>query len=510
MVLNEEINKIFPLRSTGIKDELPNLTVYVTEFLQARNAEWAEKGGFEIQADIIKIKNWQVSKRYTSAEMFQFIESWLAGKTAGTDPFQESLVQWFTKKMLIQIAMVERPVNAIRGVYVKPKDGVAGKSIHSMDGIFSNLKKIIKDNRLKVTKVGPSTYNHLDENGNVNRNHIYHKINDMIKAMPQALRDSGSWNVYVSKNDVREREIFLKQVVATDANYQAQEKAEAYDNFKVVGVPHWVDGLIVITMPGNILQGYREKADDNRVNFDKEKRDTIVFMDGGYVIAPVLSGYKYATLAELQAADGINQRVFTNGEFGAFTPIDLEAGDTTPSILVHNVLRTAANAGATTITTFDDTVVGDVIYLVGGSDTNASKILAANANFIGIAADITFSKGVVAKFLVTATGKFTLLALYQEKNQGAIEFDANDTTPSVADGYLFITNAANSAATAITDFEGATVGVQFKVLGGGGANASTIAKSGKFAYISAAWTATAGAEIISMKRPDGTFVQVID
>jgi len=266
--------------------------------------------------------------------------------------------------------------------------------------------------------------------------------------------------------------------------------------------------LIIITLPNNILQGYREKADDNRMYFDREKRDTIVFMDGAFVIAPVLTGKKFATAAELVESAGYYQRIFTNAEFGAFSPLQLAAGDTSTSVAAHTVLMTEANAGATVITTFDDAVEGDVIYLIGGSSTNASVIEAANVAFVGIVADITFNKGVMAKFQKNAAGKFLLLDLYQQESEGAILLDVDDTTPDVSGGYLFQTNPGNTVATAITNFENATVGVPFTVLGGGGANASTIAKAGKFAYITAAYTATLGTSITLVKRSDGLFIQL--
>lgn len=506
----EELSKIFPVRSTGIKDELPNLALYASEFLQPRNATWSEKGGFEIQADIIRVKNWQVSHRYTSAQMWAFIESWLASKTTGTDPFQNSLVQWLTAKMITQIMMVERPFNAIRGVYVDPVSGTAGASINSMDGLFINLIKLIRDLRITTFKVGVGNYDLLDSNGNPNANHVYNKVQALIARIPQHLRDAFKWNVYISKDDYRECEKYLSEVVASNANYNNIMSAESYENFTKVPVPNWVNGLIVITLPGNILQGYREKNDDNRIYYDKEKRDTVVFMDGGYVIAPVVSGKKYATLAELNASLGANQRIFTNAEFGPFTPVDMAADEATPSVLVHNVLRTVANSGATEITGIDDAVIGDFIYIIGGSNTNSSQILSTNPAFIGLADDITFSQGVVAKFQCTATDTFTLVALYQEDSVGAVEFAADDVTPSVANGQLFITNAANTGATDITDFDNAVVGVPFKVLGGGGTHASTITKADKFAYISASWTATAGEEIILQKRPDGNFVEVLE
>ncbi|MCD6566521.1 MAG: S49 family peptidase [Bacteroidales bacterium] len=510
MVVAGEISSLFPWRSTGIKDELSSLSVYVKNFLQPRNSEWAEKGGFEIQADLIKVKNWQVSHRYTAAEMWQFIESWLAEKTIGTDPFQESLVSWFTTKMFFQMWNIERPVNAIRGVYKTPVAGTAGKSINSMDGLFINLIRLMADNRILPYKVGKGTHIHLID-GEVNRNHVYYKIQDMIKRIPRDLRDAFNWNVYISKEDYRQCEIFIKQVIASDANFKEQEAAENFANFTRKAVPHWQDGLIVITQPGNILQGYREKADDNRVYFDKEKRDTIVFMDGAYIISPTVSGKKYETYDELLASEGLYQRVFTNAEFGPFTPIEIDADDTSPSIALHNVLITQANTGATVITTIDDANIGDTIYILGGSNTNPSSIDDANVNFIGLSADITFDSGVVAKFIKTEATKFTLVALYQETSVGAIQFDADDVTPDVSQGQLFITNPDNTTGNKdITDFAGATVGVPFKVLGGGGSFPSEITKAAKFAYISATWIGDEGKEILLQKRPDGLFVEVIE
>ncbi len=115
LVANEQITKLFPWRSTGTKDTLTSISSYISNHLQPRNAgEWASKGTNEFQAESDKLKPWQVTRTYLKEEMFQFMESWLATKTKGTDPYQESFVSWFISQMLKQIALVERPLNAIR------------------------------------------------------------------------------------------------------------------------------------------------------------------------------------------------------------------------------------------------------------------------------------------------------------------------------------------------------------------------------------------------------------
>jgi len=50
------------------------------------------------------------------------------------------------------------------------------------------------------------------------------------------------------------------------------------------------------------------------------------------------------------------------------------ADDTTPDVSGYSVLKTTANTGATAITDLDNPTVGQIIYLLGGSDTNASTI----------------------------------------------------------------------------------------------------------------------------------------
>lgn len=58
----------------------------------------------------------------------------------------------------------------------------------------------------------------------------------------------------------------------------------------------------------------------------------------------------------------------------------IAADDTTPDVSGGNVFTTSANTGATAITTFDNATQGQVLILIGGSDTNSSTI-ADSGNF---------------------------------------------------------------------------------------------------------------------------------
>lgn len=507
----EEISAIFPFASSGTQDIFTQISSYVSEHLQARNGgEWADKGSNEFQAESVRLKPWEVTRTFKREQIQQFMTNWLATKTKGTDPYQESFLMWFINYFRKAISTAERPRNAILGVYVVPATDVPGKSVHSMSGALKTAQDLVNDKIILPFKVGKGNYDILDSAGNVNKNHVFYKIEAMIKLMPQLRRDGWPWTVLMSKEDYRERNIFIKKGLAFDPNYQDQEKAFEYTGFSYKAVPYWPNGLYLITLEKNGIQLYRDKADDNRMHVERLKRNTYVHMDGASAFMFPITGKQFETEDELIASKGAEQFIFTNAEFGAYTPVDLLAGDTTPSVVVHNVLRTAENAGATVITTLDDSVVGQAIYIIGGSDTNPSTIASANTNFIGLTADITFNEGVVAKFIVTATGKFTLVDLYEQGEVGAIQFTADDATPSVSGGQLFITNTENTTGNeGITDFDDTEVGVQFTVLGGGGTFPSVITKAAKFAQISATWTGTDGESITLQKRTDGLFVEVI-
>lgn len=88
-------------------------------------------------------------------------------------------------------------------------------------------------------------------------------------------------------------------------------------------------------------------------------------------------------------------------------------------------------------------------------------------------------------------------------NKPSVALAADATKPDADNGFWFET-IANVAATAITDIDHAKAGVAYIIECGSTTNASTIAKSGKFAGLTAAWTPTAvGDYIMVILNADG-------
>lgn len=508
----KRIEALFPAFSTGIQNEYSEMSMYIKEFLQPRNNAWAKKGGFTFDAEKITVDEWQVSHTFSAVEIWQFTRSWLTFMVKGDNPYQMPLVAFLSRAMLTHIKNVERPRLMIKGVFQKALvDGTAGPLMNSMSGIMHSVQQRIHEHRILPTYCGTGDHIiHDSSTGLLNKNHFYYKLEKVYKDIPVETRDAFQMKAYVSKEDKDAYERFLVQGLAKDPNHAKQEQDAKLDNLTLEWVPFFPKGLIVITLPGNFVRLYRERGDDNRITLEKSRRDMDVFMDGAGKVSPIYSGQKYASLAELEEAGRTTQAIFTNAEFGPYTALQLLADDTSPSVEVHNVIVTGENTKETVITAFDKAVGGEMIYVIGGANENASKIT-AGGNFIGVpTGGLIFSTGKKAKFKVTSDGKkFILLAHWDIASEGTIDFEANDTKPSLAGGYAFITSPANANPTTITDFDDAEVGVEYKIVGGGGDNASKIAKTGKFAAISSAWTGDTGAKITLMKRADGTWVDII-
>lgn len=84
---------------------------------------------------------------------------------------------------------------------------------------------------------------------------------------------------------------------------------------------------------------------------------------------------------------------------------------------------------------------------------------------------------------------------------------ANDTTPSVAE-HSSLVSVANSQATAITAIDDAAVGQEIRIKCGSATNAITIAASGNFSLLTAAWTPDVDDVLVVKKRSDGKFIEL--
>lgn len=93
-------------------------------------------------------------------------------------------------------------------------------------------------------------------------------------------------------------------------------------------------------------------------------------------------------------------------------------------------------------------------------------------------------------------------------NMPVVKLAADATTADAAKGPLFETSSENTGAKALTDITGAKRGVVYIIRSGGGSNATTVAKSGKFDGLTAAWEPKAAGDFLKVYWDGEKFVEV--
>lgn len=84
---------------------------------------------------------------------------------------------------------------------------------------------------------------------------------------------------------------------------------------------------------------------------------------------------------------------------------------------------------------------------------------------------------------------------------------ADDATPSISSGNVFITSA-NTGATAITDLDDVTVGQLVIIIGGSATNSSTIADGSNFKLNGTTFTASVDESILLWVKADNYYVEI--
>lgn len=490
------LDRLFPAYPTGIKDELVVPDLFSGEFLQAYNEDWTEKGKFEFQPEFIKLRDYKVDHRFKADQLREFIYSWLATMTQGTDPFQKSMVAFLYQQMLDKIKE-EIKIAMIQGVYLKSPKGVAGPMIQSVNGLLKALQSIREGFRVKPFAIG------LWDESFESEQHIYKLIAKGTRMIPRKLRDNTPSIIVLTSPDGKDAFNAYKEALAKNTYVDAKDIVRVPANITVEGVPNWNSKVLVWVLPGNIRQFYRQKGEDNKFYTQYEKRDTIVFMDGARAISPVKSGYQYETAAE-QTYD--NQIVFLSDEFEDYTYIEALPDDTTPSVKVHNCLKFGNNAAATAVTTLDDAIDGQRIYLYGDATVNAATF-ANGATFL-LESDWVANRG--NKLILKKVGtKFIEIGRYGNTDDpNVIEFTADDATPSVENGAEFITSPDNTGALTITNFDGGEADKVIRIHGGGGANATTIAANANIVLVGASLVMTVGKWIDLYLTQSGIYKEI--
>lgn len=487
------LEAIFPLES-GYQDQAVLVNMFMDgDFSQAGNQtstfDNVVKGAYKFEPEVLTMYDVMFAHKFTDLKAIE--KQWIGYlNREGSSSMKWSFIQYLlveTGKKLHN----EREQRRIKGKRISPIANTPGTAMGASDGLYTFIKKQIELFKIKTFATAAPT----DSN-------IAGILYTMAGLIPAEIRDSGKLECHLPSILITYYHKNLETLYGSNMDYQKNMMyIKEFPSVKLVAIPNAdMFGRIIFTLAGNIR--LFENTAGEMLNFQLEQQDwgLKVWSEWKEGLHAMLVGKKFANAA---AQDYDHQLIWCNDQHYSSTYyLTIPADDTTPSVAEHTMLITPANTVATAITDFDDAVVGTPFTVKCGNATNASTIAAAG-DFSIITAAWTPAVGDTITLMKRADGKF--IELSRTDADAPTAFAADDTTPSVAGGTIFITDA-NSQATAITTFDGATAGIVYTIHGAGAANASTMANAGNL-VLTAAMTLSAGTFIKVVKAENGKFYE---
>lgn len=485
-----DLRKIFPVRS-NIQDEAIIGNVFLEEFSQAYQSDFTSKGGFVFQPEKVKMYDVKFDHKFT--KMKELEKNWLGYlNTSGSDALKMPFVKYLMQETLKKL-FNEQQVRLINGVYVAPTSGVAGPAINAANGLRKLIRVKIAENKIKTFAIGEMNITNIVDN-----------LNTMATMIPEQLRNSGALKCYISEDL---KYMYFKNLENTTATHQdyvpGNTKLKFHENISLVVIPGMgLSQRVIFTFENNIMLCEDKPNEMSMIKYEQEDRSLKAWSDWRESVHIDMIGKQWDDIAD---ADYEHQMIWVNDvDLPSSVFEKMLADDTTPSVANHTSLESVANTAATAITNIDDMAIGQTVILKCGSDTNAITI-AKSGNFANLKSAWSPSKG--DTITLYKRGATDIIDLGRTSvTTDAIVIAADDATPTVAAGTVFITSA-NTTATAITDLDNPTPGLTYTIHGGSSTNASTIANSGNFS-LSAAMTLSAGTYIKLYCRADNDYVEL--
>lgn len=497
------IETIFPLES-GYQDLAVLTNIWLGEFSQSDNTasdfDKVVKGEYSFDNETLRMFNVMFAHRFKNLKELE--RTWIGTlNLEGSNPIKWSFIEY----ILVETAKKlhnEREMRRINGVRVEPDLNTPGRAMAAADGLYEFLRKKIDGHTdilsgKTVYQVKPFVL------GEITQANIGEKLYKATEMIPSVLRDSGQLVCYLPSYMIVWYHKYNELHYGTNQDYTADIMyIKEYPSVRIKPVPNADNHCRVFwTLDGNIHTYEDQPGEMYNFSLEQEDWSLKVWSNWRESIWAMAVGFKYIDPEEM---DYSRQMIFANEyDLPASYFID-GTPDANPSVAQHTSVRTVSNTALFTITDIEDAKVGVPVTIMCGSIDKGVRIQ-KSGNFSLISSAWTPTRGDRITLMKRADGKFIEISR-ATASVSALEFEANDNTPSVAGGTEFVVGA-NTSATAITALDDADEGVVYTVYGAGSTNASTIANSGNF-VLTAAITLSDGKFIKLVKAADGKFYEL--
>lgn len=283
---------------TAIKDRVVFTEAEVTEVAQAYQPDWTPKGGLNLIPEEYQVRYMKVDR---DIDPNQLRQTYLADMLPNAQSEEHEIVRLYYKKMMERSALdTDRAL--IKGKYVAPTKGKAGKSTEMVDGIISLVQGFVTKKQITPIKVGA-----------INASNAVKQIKAMYKQIPEDFREnpqmkcymfSGMWDAYFENHEET-------RGVMTDYGQQKKRVIPGTD-CEIIVLPHGgASDMVVFTMENNIKLIENEPSDLLKFTIEKAKRMLNYMQDWAAGICFVVVG---------EASVPENQYVWCNDYTGLAIP----------------------------------------------------------------------------------------------------------------------------------------------------------------------------------------------
>jgi hypothetical protein len=472
---------------SGIQDQLRYSKLFSGEVSQSRKAKWMPKGKFTFQPEIAQVYDKQIDLTFKGSELQKHEKTWMGRyNQEGASPFKMSFIEMLMMEVR-KTRLEEDQTALVKGVYVPTEDDaeLPGLAMHSVRGLLKLIREAQLARKYKAASIGKPTHANIVD-----------YVQAFVQSIPKYWRDLPGMILYMDQDWAKAYHARREQQKGTNTDYKGDSLyVDRQDNIRIEPMFFDLGDFMFITTDDNIDRLEGNRGEEEAFSAEKEKRDLHVFADYRIGIHVHAFGYQYP-LAEEMTFD--KQMFFSNDvEIKLNNYVQIPENSTIPSVKHHNELQVAVNTQATAITDIADMAVGDVVYIYGAGNANASTIV--NAGNFDLDGAITLKENTVIKLYKRGAGD--IVEIYRNENLVEPDFEVLEADATLADAsvgvHRFVTQA-NTGVTALTDIENAVDSETYILEGGSDVNPTTVAKEGKFSRITAAIT-----------LEDGNFLKVI-
>lgn len=283
--------------------------------------------------------------------------------TSGSDPVKWNLIEWIILQLATQINN-ERNQRAIMGYCIAPEKGKAGETLFASTGVIHKLISLYEEKKfLPFLSEEVADYSQEDI-GNV--------LQLFAEQIADRRPDSDKFVIYVNARHKPWYSAWYKNTYGTHTDFKGVLEVVPDYNIPIRWVPNMGNlKLIFATIPGNINLLENVPGEQYKMMFQRDLEEVIAYSYWKEGVGVAFAGAQKDTLAELKAADAMEQMVFMNW------PAETLAADATTISITKDsgiLFTTGANSAATALTDITGAKEGVIYRIECGSTTNATTI----------------------------------------------------------------------------------------------------------------------------------------